>query len=116
MRPNHTSARPCTTPTIAPVKASVKTRIEAVARPKPSPSARCAWHLYEGAAGLTRESPHGSPDGAASSWFTLYSDSVPYPSCVLGRGTRAWVPGARRARGSERGVARSQRRCRARLA
>ena len=55
-------------PTIAPAKASVKTRIETVARPKPSPSAGTAWQMHEGAAGLSRESPRGSPAGSASSW------------------------------------------------
>ena len=55
-------------PTIAPAKASVKTRIEAVAGPRPQPSARSAWQLHEGAAALTRESPRGSPDASASSW------------------------------------------------
>ena len=50
------------------MKTSVKTRIETVAGPKPSPSTGIAWQLHEGAAGLSRESPRGSPEDSASSW------------------------------------------------
>ena len=69
-------------PTIAPAKASVKTRIEAVAGR--------SRNQAQGLPGIcmrvpppSRESPRGSPDASASSGPTLTSGSVTYPRCVI---------------------------------